>query len=194
MPTAAPLIDLDAGKREVQFPDGIPVKHAGVDYLLPAELPADCLDAIVDLDLPSLMKTVLDALEKPKEKEDDDSDGAEDLGQVILDVLLDQPSLPKDLLDAVKGPQGVFASLFQDQYATFVGNKPSINDYLRLAQALLPLYGVGLGEALGSSEPSESDGETSSPTSPSTTPASTPAASGSPRRRRSTSASGGSAT
>lgn len=179
----APMIDLDAAKRESQYPDGINVRHGATDFVLPAELPADVLDPILLLDLPALLKKVLDTAEG-KDAGDED-----DLGQIVLDVLFDRPDLPADLLNAVRS---VFAALFgPDQYPVFLSNRPSIPDYVRLIRGLLPLYGVSLGEALGSADSSESGGATSNPTSSSTTD-STPAPSGGGRKRRTgSSASGG---
>lgn len=181
---AAPLIDLDAAKRETQYPDGIPVRLGGVEFTLPAELPAEILDPIVDLDLPKLLKDVMESL--PEDTED--ADEGRTMGEVVLDVLTNNPSLPRDIYDAIKG---AFAALFgPEQYPEFEKQRPSINDYARLAQALMPLYGVGLGEALGSPDSSESGGETSKQTSPATTE-STPAASGKTPKRKGSSASAG---
>ncbi len=184
MPATAPLIDLDAAKREAAYPDGIPVTLGGQTFTLPAELPTDVLTPIVTLNLPDLLKKVLDERDKGGASDEDS------LGELILDILFDRPDLPADLLQAVFD---VAAALFGDQYADFTAKRPSINDYMRLASALMPLYGVSLGEALGSPDSSESGGETSSPTSNSTT-ASTPAGPGSRPKRRRTSASAASGT
>jgi hypothetical protein len=176
-PKTAPLIDLNAAKREAEYPDGIPVALGDREFVLPGELPVDVLDPILDLDLATLFKQVLDSM-------DDDE---KDLGQIVVDVLLNRPALPKELVQAIKD---VYEVLFGDQHDDFLDQRPSIPDYVRLTQALLPLYGVGLGEALGSDESSESDGQTSSPTSSSTTD-STPAASGKGRKQKGSSASDG---
>lgn len=177
----SPLIDLDAAKREAVFPDGIPVRFGGQDFLLPAELPVDVFDPLLseDLDLVGVVKQVL--AERPE-------DGGDDIGSVVLDVLLTRPGLPRQTLQAVKQ---VFAALFGDeQYACFAALRPSVQDYVRLARGLLTAYGVGLGEALGSPDSSESGGETSSQISDASTD-STPAASGAGRRKKGSSDSGG---
>lgn len=184
MPKTPPMIDLDAARRETAYPDGIPVALGGETFLLPAELPVDALDPLLsdDLDLVGVLKQVFE-----ERKNSDDTD--ESFGELVLDVLLARPALPRQVIQAIKD---VFAALFgAEQYDRFVAQQPSINDYLRLGQALLPLMGVGLGEALNSAGSSEPGGETSNPTSPTTTPDSTPAASGAGRTKRGSSASGG---
>lgn len=213
-----PMIDLDAAKREAAYPDGIPVRFGGEEFLLPGELPADLLDPLLseELDLVGVISKVFDdraakreaekakaAAEAPElppgvpedlkaKAEAADEDDDESLGEIIVDVLLARPALPAQVLQAIKD---VFAALFgPEQYPKFVEQRPSINDYLRLARGLTALYGVSLGEAFGSPASSASGGETSSQTSPTATPDSTRAASGSGRTKRGSSASGGSAT
>ncbi len=178
MPT--PKIDLNAGRREAQYPDGIDVTLGSETFLLPAELPADLLDPLLsdDLDLAGLIKK---GYEKRLAAEASGADGDESLGSMVVDMLLDRPDLPKRLVESIKD---VFRVLFdhapeyEGQFARFVTQRPSINDYVRLAQALMPLYGVGLGEASASPASSESGGATLSATSSDSTD-STPEASGS---------------
>lgn len=180
--TSAPLIDLDAARRETQYPDGIPVVLGGERFVLPAELPVEALDPLLseEMDLAGVLQQVL--ADKP--------DGAdeESIGELVINVLVNRPNLPIQLVQAIKD---VFAALFgPEQYERFLAQRPSVPDYLRLAKHLLPLLGVSLGEALGSPDSSESAGETSKPTSPSTA-ASTPGKSGSGRTKKGSSASGG---
>lgn len=172
MPT--PTIDLNAGRREAQYPDGINVELGDDSFLLPAELPADLLDPLLsdDLDLAGLIKK---GYEKRTAAQAAGADSDESLGKTVVDLLLDRPDLPKRLVESIKD---VFRVLFgEEQYARFAGQRPSINDYVRLTQALMVMYGVSLGEASASPASSESGGATSSATSSGSTD-STPEASG----------------
>jgi hypothetical protein len=159
------VIDLDAERREVQYPDGIPVKFGGEQFIFPAELPAEALDPILsdELDLVGLLGEVLES-----------SDGDAGVKEVV-NALFRRPSLPRKFLEAIRE---TYAILLGDQYAEFLKRRPSIGDYVRLTTGLTKVYGVGLGKLFRSADSSESDSETSSPTSPGTTE-STPDASGS---------------
>lgn len=159
------VIDLDAERREVQYPDGIPVKFAGDQFIFPAELPAEALDPILsdELDLVGLLGEVIDSAEG-------------DAGvKEVVNALFRRPSLPRKFLAAIRE---TYAILLGEQYATFLENRPSIGDYVRLTTGLTRVYGVELGKFFRSDGSSESDSPTSNPTSPATT-GSTPDASGS---------------
>jgi hypothetical protein len=162
---AVPFIDLDAAAREVQFPDGIPLRKGGKDFLLPAELPADVFDPFLseELDLVGLFQQVLS---------DRAEDSEESIGGDIIDMLIARPALPRQFIAALyEGFEVLFGT---EQYAEFKATRPSVADYLRLVKGLMPLYGTSLGEAFASPASSASAGATPKPISPSTT-GSTPA-------------------
>ncbi|WP_406730751.1 hypothetical protein [Streptomyces sp. NBC_01794] len=158
------VIDLDAERREVQYPDGIPVKFGGEQFIFPAELPAEALDPILsdELDLVGLLGDVLES-----------SDGDAGVTEVVT-ALFRRPSLPRKFLAAIRD---TYAILLGDQYEEFLKQRPFIGDYVRLTTALTRVYGVELGKLFRSAGSSESDSQTSSPTSPATTE-STPEGSG----------------
>lgn len=164
----APNIDLDAAVREATYPDGIPVTKGGKTFTLPAELPEAVLDPLLSDDL-DIAGVIADVLKDTRPGED------RSIGDDVVAVLTARPNLPKD---AVLAAKECFAVLFGDQFEDFCAERPSINDYIRIARAALPLYGVSLGEAFGSPGPSEPAGETPKPTSPVSTPDSTPETSG----------------
>ncbi|MER5482640.1 hypothetical protein ABT024_05400 [Streptomyces sp. NPDC002812] len=158
-------IDLDAERREVQYPHGIPVLLKKEQFLFPAEVPADALDPLLsdDLDLVGLLADIVGTR------------GATVSGEVV-ELLFKRPKLPRQFLTAVKD---IYRILLGDEgFAAFTAVRPSIGDYVRLTKALVAVYGVDLGKLFGSDDSSENDGETSSPTSADSTE-STPAASGS---------------
>lgn len=159
------VIDLDAQRREVQHPHGIPVLFCEEQYLFPAELPADALDPLLsdDLDLVGLLADLVS------------TDSGSAVGEVI-ELLFKRPKLPKQFLAAVRQTYAIL--LGEEQYARFIAARPFISDYIRLSTALIRVYGVDLGKLFGSADSSANDGATSSPTSPATTD-STPEASGS---------------
>ncbi|MEU6460341.1 hypothetical protein [Streptomyces sp. NPDC046976] len=159
------VIDLDAERREVQYPDGIPVKFGEEQFLFPAELPADALDPILsdELDLVGLLSEVIEA-----------SDGEAGVWDVV-NALFRRPSLPRKFLKAVRE---TYAILLGSQHEEFRKRRPSIGDYVRLTTGLAKVYGVELGKLFRSADSSETDSEPSSPTYPDITE-STPAASGS---------------
>lgn len=162
----APLIDLDAAKREARYPDGIPVTLGGETFTLPAELPVSTFDPLLSdkLDLVGVVSKVLA-----------DEASTKSVIDQVLDVLTARPDLPTAVLAAI---HDCFRQLFgAEQYETFAAQRPSVQDYFRLVKALVPLYGVSLGEAFASAGSSESDGQTQKQTSPSTTE-STPEVSG----------------
>lgn len=159
------VIDLDAERREVQYPHGIPVLFCDEQYLFPAELPADALDPLLsdDLDLVGLLADLMR------------TDSGSAVGEVI-ELLFKRPRLPAQFLAAVRETYAIL--LGEEQHARFTAARPFISDYIRLTTALIRVYGVDLGKLFGSADSSSSDGATSSPTSPASTD-STPEASGS---------------
>lgn len=159
------VIDLDAERREVRYPDGIPVKFRGEQFMFPAELPAEALDPILsdELDLVGLLGDVINS-----------TDGDAGIKEVV-NALFRRPSLPRKFLEAIRA---TYAVLLEDQNEDFLQRKPSVPDYVRLTTGLARVYGVELGKLFRSADSSEIDGVTSSPTSPASTE-STPDASGS---------------
>ncbi|MBK3639452.1 hypothetical protein [Streptomyces sp. MBT33] len=159
------VIDLDAERREVQYPDGIPVKFGGEQFIFPAELPAEALDPILsdELDLVGLLGDVIDSAE-----------GDAGITEVVT-ALFRRPSLPRKFLAAIRE---TYAILLRDQHEDFLKQRPYIGDYVRLTTALTRVYGVELGKLFRSADSSVNDSETSKPTSPDST-GSTPDASGS---------------
>ncbi|MER5222843.1 hypothetical protein [Streptomyces flaveus] len=159
------VIDLDAERREVQYPDGIPVKFRGEQFIFPAELPAAALDPILsdELDLVGLLGDVINS-----------SDGDAGIKEVVA-ALFRRPSLPRKFLEAIRE---TYAVLLEDQNEEFLERRPSVPDYVRLTTGLARVYGVELGKLFRSEDSSESDSQTSNPTSPASTE-STPDASGS---------------
>lgn len=167
-------LDLDAELREIAMPDGIRVPYRGEVFILPAELPLDVINPLLDedLDLAGIIKQVFSAR----------GDGVD----AMFDVLLARPDLPKS---ALKAFHGVWGALFGEQYAAFLAKKPGHKTYATLFRLLVKEYAVSLGEASASLASSESDAAPSKPTSSGTT-SSTPAASdASPESAPGTSAS-----
>ncbi|MFF7838767.1 hypothetical protein ACFZC6_08125 [Streptomyces ossamyceticus] len=158
------VIDLDAERREVQYPDGIPVKFGGEQFIFPAELPAEALDPILsdELDLVGLLADVIES-----------SDGDAGVTEVVA-ALFRRPALPRKFLAAIRE---TYAVLLLDQHEDFLNQRPYIGDYVRLTTALTKVYGVELGKLFRLGASSESDSKTSNPTSPATT-TSTPDVSG----------------
>lgn len=158
------VIDLDAERREVQYPDGIPVKLGGEQFIFPAELPAESLDPILsdELGLVSLLCEVIESA--------DGDAGVKD----VVNALFRRPTLPRKFLEAIRETYGI---LLGDQHDDFLKLRPSIGDYVRLTTGLAKVYGVELGKLFRLGDSSASDSQTSNPTSPATT-ASTPDASG----------------
>jgi hypothetical protein len=159
------VIDLDAERREVRYPDGIPVKFGGEQFIFPAELPADALDPILsdELDLIGFLVEVMES-----------SDGDAGVAEVV-NSLVRRPTMLRLFLAAIRE---TYALLLGDQHTEFLRQKPFLADYVRLTIALGKVYGVELGKLFRSADSSESASEQSSPTSPATT-GSTPEASGS---------------
>lgn len=165
MSTSTYVINLDAARREVQHPDGIPALFGGEQFIFPAELPDEALDPLLsdELGLVSFLVEVIEA-----------SDG--DAGvKEVMGALIRRPLMLRMFHDALRK---TFAILLGEQHADFLAVKPFLADYLRLGMALSKVYGVELGKLFRSADSSESASETSSPTSPATT-GSTPDASGS---------------
>ncbi|MGW2550126.1 hypothetical protein [Streptomyces sp. NPDC001635] len=171
------VIDLDAERREVQYPNGIPVRFGGEQFMFPAELPADALDPILseDLDLVGLLGEVLES-----------SEGEAGIKEIV-NALFRRPSLPLKFLEAVRQ---TYAILLSDQTEDFLKQRPSIGDYVRLTIGLTKVYGVELGKLFRSDDSSANDSQTSNPTSPASTE-STPDASGSAQDTATTSDSAG---
>ncbi|MGW7090109.1 hypothetical protein ACWGH2_42370 [Streptomyces sp. NPDC054871] len=151
------VIDLDAERREVQYPHGIPVLLHGEQFIFPAEIPADCLDPLFadELDLMGILHDIVNA-----------EDGTTTTGEVV-DILFRRPQLPARFYSAVMDIY--MALLGEETFAQFKQVRPSIGDYVRLTKALAAVYGVDLGKLFRSADSSESDGEMSSPTSADTT-------------------------
>ncbi|MGC4950896.1 hypothetical protein ACLQ2N_32490 [Streptomyces sp. DT224] len=159
-------IDLDAERREVQYPHGIPVKLRGEQFLFPAEVPADCLDPLFsdELDLMGVMRDIFNA------------EGDTTTDEVVT-LIFRRPQLPSRFYAAVKD---IYKSLLgAEAYESFTAIRPSIGDYVRLTKALAKVYGVDLGKLFGSGTSSANASATSSPTSPASTTDSMPGASGS---------------
>ncbi|MFJ5121958.1 hypothetical protein [Kitasatospora sp. NPDC088548] len=157
MTTPPPLIDLDAPRREVTYPDGIPALFGGETFLFPAELPLDALDPLLanNLDLMGIAAQVIT------------DEGNSNVAGGIVDLLLTRPHLPRTFLAAMRD---VYLLLLgADQYERFIAKKPSIPDYVRLTKALAKAYGVELGKLFGSPASPNSGGTTSNTTSPATT-------------------------
>src|SRR4051794_25959641 len=159
------VIDLDAERREVQYPDGIPVRLGGEQFIFPAELPAEALDPILsdELDLVGLLGDVIDSAE-----------GDAGITEVVT-ALFRRPSLPRQFLAAIRE---TYAILLREQHEDFLKQRPYIGDYVRLTTSLTRVYGVELGKLFRSADSSANDSQTSKPTSPDST-GSTPDASGS---------------
>ncbi|MFE6639476.1 hypothetical protein ACFVFT_38065 [Streptomyces tendae] len=158
------VIDLDAERREVLYPDGIPVRFRGEQFIFPAELPAAALDPILseELDLVGLLGDVIASA--------DGDAGVQD----VVAALFRRPTLPLKFLEAIRK---TYAILLEGQHQDFLDRKPSVPDYVRLTTGLARVYGVELGKLFRLGASSGSDSQTSNPTSPDTT-ASTPDASG----------------
>ncbi|QFG13257.1 tail assembly chaperone [Streptomyces phage Gilgamesh] len=155
------VIDMDAARREVLYPDGIPVKFGGEQFIFPAELPAESLDPILsdELGLVGLLCEVIES-----------ADGDAGVKEVV-NALFRRPSLPRKFLEAIRETYGI---LLGEQHEDFLKKRPTIGDYVRLTTGLAKVYGVELGKLFRSADSSETASETSSPTSAGTTTASTP--------------------
>lgn len=155
-------IDLDAAIRESAFPDGIPVTFRGQQFTLPAELPLDVFDPLLDerVDLVGLLRIAFG------------EGGNEAVGDAIITALFNRPNLPLVLRDAIYDSLRLLFG--QEQFDAFQAHRPGLSTYGRLISGLFQKYGVSLGEAFASPASSETGGATSSPTSPATTPVSTP--------------------
>ncbi|WP_167163004.1 hypothetical protein [Streptomyces sp. MBT27] len=158
------VIDLDAERREIQYPDGIDVRLRGHVFRFPSELPAEALDSLLsdELDLVGLLADLAK------------SAGGTAVGDTI-ELLFKRPTLPKRFLAAVKDTFRVL--LGEEPFERFLSVQPSISDYVRLTKALARVYGIELGKSFGLGASSATSGGTSSPTSPDTT-TSTPDSSG----------------
>ncbi|MEU7228936.1 hypothetical protein [Streptomyces chrestomyceticus] len=169
-------INLDAQRREVQYPDGIPVLLKGEQFLFPSEVPADCLDPLFsdELDLMGVLHDIVNT-----------ENGTTTTSEMI-EVIFRRPKLPGAFYGAVKDiyKELLGEAAFQD----FKAVRPSIPDYVRLTKALIAVYGVDLGKLFRSADSSETDGPMSSPTSPAST-SSTPEESGSAQDSPASSAS-----
>jgi hypothetical protein len=159
--------------------DGVPVVFGAGSWTLPAEVPAEVLQRLLDPDV-EIAQLLVVALRAYRA-------GTDKAADTIITVLTDQPDLPhgftRAVLDAIE-------SLFgPEQWAAFQAEKPSLQDLWALVSGLFREYGVGLGEALRSAAPSPTAGTTSNPTSVDSTTDSTPAESGPPAAIPATSAS-----
>ncbi|WP_435244692.1 hypothetical protein [Streptomyces sioyaensis] len=160
------VIDLDAAeRREVQYPNGIPIKYREEQFIYPAELPAKALDPLLsdELDLVGLLRDVVEASENPT-------------ASVVIDLVFKRPQLPRRFVDAIYEVHRIL--LGREEYERFEELGPSLPAYIRLTMGLVKVYGVDLGKLFGLGDSSESDGETSSPTSADSTTGLTPEESG----------------
>ena len=169
-------LDLDAAaeRREGAHPEGIPVKHRGVVYTLPAELPMSVIDTLlgIDLDLASIVGEAV-RMSASADEAQQQRVGLE----IISSALAANPRLPLDVWGAVKA---AMADLFGvEQWEQFMAARPGLPTLVRLARALIRTYGVSLGEAFAAPASSEPEQATSQPTSSGST-ASTPEPSGAP--------------
>ncbi|RZU28333.1 hypothetical protein EV284_6499 [Streptomyces sp. BK022] len=173
------VIDLDAPRREVQYPHGIPVQFHGEQYMFPAELPDAALDPLLadDLNLTGLVADVYEASERDASVSD-----------IVLLALRGRGNLLRKVLAAVRETFNIL--LGDEEWARFQQSRPSISDYVRLAAGLSQVYGVELGKLFGSDVSSANDSQTSNPTSPASTD-STPDASGSAQATPASSGSAG---
>jgi hypothetical protein len=156
----ANVIDLDAARREVEQPEGMPLIFKGEDFLLPAELPVDVFDPFLsdEFDLTGLIRDAM-----AKYKASGEGDGKPSIATAVTDTLFGRPSLPIEIAKAIFG---AFEALFgAEDYARFKALRPSLGDYQRLTSALFKAYGASLGEAFASPDSSASDGATQKETS-----------------------------
>lgn len=171
------VLDLDAGRREAEQPEGLPVIFKGENFLLPAELPVDVFDPFLDeeFDLAGLIR---DGMARAKNE-----DGStKPVSTIVMDTLFNRPALPVEIAKTIFA---AFELLFgAEEYARFKALRPSLPDYGRLTAGLFRLYGVSMGEAFASPASSESDGATPKQTLPASTPDSTPAKSGAGKGRK----------
>lgn len=145
-------IDLDAPAREGAFPEGIPIRRGGRDFILPAELPIDVFDPLLaeDFDLTGLITALT-------------SSQTANFGEAIVEVLTSRPDLPRTFIDTIyKSFELLFGA---EQFAEFQKTRPGIPTYSYLVRGLFEVYGTTLGEAFASPEQSEDDGATQKPTS-----------------------------
>jgi hypothetical protein len=162
-----------AARREGADPRGVPVTFDGREYLLPAEVPAQVLDPLLDgdLDLVGLIKVAYDASKDARATETD----RDRMQEVIWETLAAKPDLPVTVIRAIRDS---LALLFgAEQWEAFQASQPSLPDMGALVVGLVSEYGVGLGEALRSGNSSIPAGTTLSPTSSGST-GSTPVTSG----------------
>ncbi|NGO67889.1 hypothetical protein [Streptomyces boncukensis] len=160
------VIDLDAAeRREVQYPNGIPIKFRDEQFVYPAELPARALDPLLsdELDLVGLLGDVIEASENPT-------------AATVIDFLFKRPQLPRRFVEAIYEVHRTL--LGKEEYERFESLGPSLPAYVRLTTGLIKVYGVDLGKLFGPGASSENDGEMSSPTSADSTTDSTPEGSG----------------
>ncbi|GGW95292.1 hypothetical protein [Streptomyces noursei] len=157
-------IDLDAQRREVQYPHGIPVLLRDEEFLFPAELPAKALDPLLadDLDLLGLLRDIVEAADNPT-------------AATVVELLLKRPRLPRKFVAAIYEIHAIL--LGTEEYERLEALNPSLPDYVRLTVSLAKVYGVDMGKLFGLGGSSETDGETSSSTSAAST-GSTPEGSG----------------
>jgi hypothetical protein len=164
----APVIDLDAHRRESVYPDGITLRFGGEEFVLPAQFPLEVLDPFLDEDL-GLVEIIRDFV-----KDDEQDDVAS-----ILDTLVSRPGLPKQAVGAVSEALEILFGA--EQWQRFVNSpaRPGAGDYLFIGRNLIRAYGVTLGEAFASPDSAENGGATLKPTSPASDPTSTSNGSGS---------------
>lgn len=162
-----------AARREGAHPEGIPITFDGKSYMLPAEIPAEVLDPLLegDLDLVGLIKVAYDASRDAQRS----AESRDRMESMIWETLAAHPDLPVSVIRAVRDSLAVLFGA--EQWQAFQASKPSLADIGALIVSLVSEYGVSLGEALRSSGSATNGGPTSSPTSAGSTE-STPAGSG----------------
>lgn len=159
------VIDLNAAaaKREAKFPEGFKVPYGSEEFILPAELPMECLDPFfnMDIDLASILAQAVQL------QFSGDEDQAAKGQEAMWQVLLASPNLPKEVWQAIRVSLVVLFG--EEQWDRFIAQRPSVSTYVALIIGVVKMYGAALGEAFGSATPSETGGQTSSETSPSST-------------------------
>jgi hypothetical protein len=158
------MIDLDARREEVAATPK-EIRLGGETFILPPELPGDVLAPFLAADL-GLVDLLADAIAN--------SDDKDEIGDMVFELLGKNPSLPSSLVTA--GSDALKALIGADRYPVFLEKRPTVPEYLLIAQGLFTEYGMSLGDFFGSSSSSETPDEQtdSKQTLPDGTPAPTP--------------------
>lgn len=152
-------IDLDAGTRELAYPDGLLLTMGGTDFELPPELPIDVFDPFLseDLDVVWLIRKFYGDFMASNVTTAD----------VVFGIFEERPDLHKQILAALR--EGLGLLMGPEQYDAFLATRPSVQGIIRFVSALMDEYGAELGELFASPTSSESDGATQKETSNDTT-------------------------